>query len=130
MKMVCMVFAVVGLASGAMAERKCRRPIEDAGEKQRQERLAIAKELCRSGDSLYNGIDCDRDLEAAAREYQKAADMGYARAEKSLSSCYHNGHGVERNMELAAAWCKRAANHGHVRAMFMMGVYRHSGMGA
>jgi len=136
MRTVCMALAVVGLASGAMAERECRRPIEGASEKQRQERLALVMErlalsrkLYLSGKRLYCGIDCDRDLAAAARQYRKAADMGHVRAQYSLSVCYHNGHGVGRNMKLAAAWCKRAANHGHPLAMFTMGVYRHSGMG-
>ena len=129
MKMVCTVLVVAGLASGAMAGRKSRRLIEDVGEKQRQERLAAAKDLYRSGARLYFGIDCDRDFEAAAEALRKAANMGYARAEEALGGCYHNGHGVERDRRQAVVWHERAANHGNARAMFMMGVYRHSGMG-
>ena len=129
MKMICTALAVVGLASGAMAGRGSRRPIEKRTGSQEQSGSGTAEEFCRRGDRLYYGRGCERDLEAAAEQYWKAAEMGCARAEAVLSACYHNGHGVERNMELAAAWCERAASHGNAWAMFTMGVYRHSGMG-
>ena len=127
-KTLFVALAVISLSSITIAEDE-RQDVSELLNGISQNSPLYARMYYQRGQRLSYGTGCDRDLSAAAEAYRKAADLGYAKAEHSLSCCYHNGYGVERDMKKAVEWCQRAANHGYAQAMYDMGLYLHSGMG-
>jgi TPR repeat protein len=80
--------------------------------------------------SLYeNGTGVDRDLEAAARWYRKAAEQGYHRGEHHLGRMYHFGLGVPEDQALAARWLRRAADRGDAQAQGLLALLYLEGRG-
>lgn len=53
------------------------------------------------------------ELEAAARCYRRAADLGDAEAQYALATCYLEGHGVRKNRSLAKYWFAHAEKQGY-----------------
>jgi len=127
-KILFVALAVAGLSLTVIAGSE-RQDVSELLNGISQNSPLYARMYYQRGQRLYYGTGCDRDLPAAVEAYRKAADMGYAKAEYMLATCYHNGHGVKRDTKKAIGWCERAASHGHAQAMYQMGIYRHSGMG-
>ena len=67
------------------------------------------------------GMGVRRDPTLAARWYLKAAQLGYAPAQRNLAGFFAVGHGVERSVESARYWYLAAANQGDIQAQYMLG---------
>jgi TPR repeat protein len=75
----------------------------------------------------YGGAKKDDVL--AAQWWQRAADLGHARARCSLGICYANGDGVEKNETRAAQLYQLAADQGFALARNQLGVCYRDGKG-
>ena len=69
-----------------------------------------------------DGRGMPRDLAAAAKLFEKLANVGYAPAQYKLGAHYEKGSGVTRDLAQAKLWYGRAAEQGHARAMHNLGV--------
>jgi TPR repeat protein len=67
------------------------------------------------------GLGVPRNATLAARWYLKAAQMGYAPAQRNLAGFLAVGHGIEKNVESARYWYLAAANQGDLQAQYMLG---------
>ena len=67
------------------------------------------------------GMGVRRDATLAARWYLRAAEMGYAPAQRNLAGFFAVGHGVTRNVDTARYWYLAAANQGDIQAQYMLG---------
>ena len=79
------------------------------------------------GRRYTDGIGVDRNLETAAKWYQKAANAGFAPAQYRVGNFYEKGHGVESNAATAARWYEIAANNGNIIAMHNLAVLHAEG---
>lgn len=69
-----------------------------------------------------DGRGMPRDLAAAAKLFEKLANVGYAPAQYKLGAHYEKGSGINRDLAQAKLWYGRAAEQGHARAMHNLGV--------
>lgn len=67
------------------------------------------------------GMGVRRDATLAARWYLRAAQLGYAPAQRNLAGFYAAGHGIDKNIESARYWYLAAANQGDLQAQYMLG---------
>lgn len=74
--------------------------------------------LCRLGDLFSTGGL--REPAKVIEYYQRAADLGYARAQVLLAQMYASGRGLEKNLRLAADWYSKAADQGDARAILAL----------
>ena len=63
------------------------------------------------------------------RWYRKAAEQGYARAQRSLGNHYYKGIGVARDYAEAVRWYRSAADQGDAPAQYSLGVCHFNGEG-
>ncbi|MFC6788298.1 hypothetical protein ACFQE0_00820 [Methylobacterium komagatae] len=93
--------------------------------------LAKTKQAALDGDGAAvwdlavresDGRGMPRDLAAAAKLFEKLANVGYAPAQYKLGAHYEKGSGVARDLAQAKLWYGRAAEQGHARAMHNLGV--------
>jgi len=93
--------------------------------------LAKVKQAALAGDGSAvwelamreaDGRGMPRDLAAAAKLFEKLANVGYAPAQYKLGAHYEKGSGVTRDLAQAKLWYGRAAEQGHARAMHNLGV--------
>ena len=89
------------------------------GERARRAEPAAMLEL---GIRLGEGRGVARDVEAAARWFDRAAEKGFAPAQFRLASAYEKGIGVKRDLAAAKTWYGRAAEAGNARAMHNLAV--------
>ena len=68
------------------------------------------------------GLGVDKDVEAAANWYRRAATEGNGEAQFQLGRMFLKGTGVRRNRRHAFSWLRRAAIGGHPRAPFELGL--------
>lgn len=61
--------------------------------------------------------------------YRKAAEKGYAPAQKKLGLCYEEGRGVPQDFALAAVWYTKAAEGGNADDQYNLGSRYQSGKG-
>ena len=57
------------------------------------------------------------DSVKAAEYYEKAANLGHAKAQINLGVCYELGTGVPKDVDLAAQWYRKAADQGNQSAI-------------
>ena len=69
------------------------------------------------GAIFTEGRVLEKDLEEAARWYERSAAQGFVPAQYRLGNLYEMGSGVERNFEEARLWYQRSAEAGHRMAM-------------
>jgi localization factor PodJL len=74
------------------------------------------------GIRLGEGRGIARDVEAAARWFERGAEKGFAPAQFRLASAYEKGVGVKRDLAAAKTWYARAAEAGNARAMHNLAV--------
>ena len=89
--------------------------------------LSILVPLAETADHAYAqyfvgrmhaaGQGVDKDLEAAAKWYRKAAESGVADAQFRLGNLYKAGDGVPKDMEYAYGWYTVAAHLGNAKAI-------------
>lgn len=56
------------------------------------------------------------DQQQAFIWFMKAAQQGFANAERNVARCYEHGFGVELNLQTAVSWYQRAIEHGSAKA--------------
>ncbi len=87
----------------------------------------IWKPLADGGDkvAMFNigvlhaeGRGAEKDVQQAARWYQRAAEAGYAPAQFNLGSAYLDGNGVTADKREAFAWWSKAAAQNHPQSQF------------
>jgi localization factor PodJL len=74
------------------------------------------------GLRFAEGRERPRDLQQAARWYEKAAQQGFAAAQYRLAVLYEKGLGVARDLVQAEILYRAAAEQGNTRAMHNLGV--------
>jgi localization factor PodJL len=74
------------------------------------------------------GLRVPKDIGAAARWYERAADGGVAVAQYRLGSLYEHGQGVAKDLTKAVNWYQRAADQGNVNAMHNLAVLMSEGV--
>lgn len=61
--------------------------------------------------------------------FQKAADQGFAKAEKNLGDMYFFGHGIDKDFAQALTWYGKAADQQFADAQFRLGFMYEKGLG-
>ena len=64
----------------------------------------------------------EKKFEEAAVCYRKAAELGNAKAQFNLGSCYMAGTGVKQNLPKAIEWLRKAADQGVTKAYYPLGI--------
>ena len=82
------------------------------------------------GEMYRKGQGVPRNLQDAARWYQKAAELDYADAQYHLGLMYDEGLGVTLNDELALKWYEAAARNGVIDAQYNLALMYEAGEGA
>lgn len=79
----------------------------------------------------YNfGFATDKNLEEAAKWYQKSAENGQADAQFDLAYCYHFGAlGLAVSKKEAIKWYKKAGEQDHAEAQYNVGLFYENGYG-
>jgi len=67
------------------------------------------------------GIGGKKNDTLAVRWYLRAAELGYAPAQRNLGGMYGAGRGVSRNDDTARYWFLAAANQGDAQAQYVLG---------
>ncbi len=94
------------------------KPIPKADPKEAERIYLNGKRLANSGD-----------LEGAAKEYKKAAEMGNAMAQVSLGYAYQHGLGLPKDPTEGTKWYRLSAEQGYSLGQFNMGVIYRDGIG-
>ncbi|HTV70198.1 MAG TPA: peptidoglycan-binding protein [Rhizobiaceae bacterium] len=81
-----------------------------------------AKALFEIGSRYAEGRGVKQDMAAAAKWYEKAADLGLAPAQYRIGNFYEKGLGVERDVAKAKTWYQMAAEQGNASAMHNLAV--------
>ena len=84
-----------------------------------------AERIYQNGKRLANS----GDLEGAAKEYKKAAEMGNAMAQVSLGYAYQHGLGLPKDPAEGTKWYRLSAEQGYSLGQFNMGVLYRDGIG-
>ena len=71
----------------------------------------------------------ERNIELGIALFKKAAENGFASAQRCLGHVYEKGIGVDRDLSKAFYWCECAANQGNTEAQHALGVYYFNGAG-
>ena len=81
------------------------------------------------GARYMTGNGVPRDLTAAARWYEKAAQRGEPQAQNQIGYLYQSGIGVPRDLDRAMHWYQLSAASGDASALLNMGVLYVTGTG-
>ncbi|QPC94918.1 peptidoglycan-binding protein [Mesorhizobium sp. INR15] len=81
-----------------------------------------AKALFEVGSRYAESRGVKEDLAAAAKWYEKAAELGFAPAEYRIGNFYEKGIGVARDVKKAKTWYQLAAEQGNASAMHNLAV--------
>lgn len=82
----------------------------------------LAKECYDLGYAYYCGNDVEVDYHKALEYFEKAANLGEARAQFATGYMYHLGqHAIEGNLEKAVKWYQAAAKQGNSDAKYILG---------
>jgi TPR repeat protein len=75
------------------------------------------------------GQGVQRDYGQAAVWFRKAAEQGYAEAQKDLGGLYETGKGISQDNAEAARWYRKAAEQGNASAQLNLGALYLNGEG-
>ncbi|CAH2397959.1 peptidoglycan-binding protein [Mesorhizobium ventifaucium] len=81
-----------------------------------------AKALFEIGSRYAESRGVKQDMAAAAKWYEKSAELGFAPAEYRIGNLYEKGTGVERDVKKAKTWYQLAAEQGNASAMHNLAV--------
>jgi localization factor PodJL len=81
-----------------------------------------AKALFEVGSRYAEARGVKEDLAAAAKWYEKSAELGFAPAEYRIGNFYEKGLGVTRDIQKAKTWYQLAAGQGNASAMHNLAV--------
>jgi TPR repeat protein len=114
------VEAAAAVSSGNLSrETKVLIEKAEAGDAQAQYSL---------GAMYYEGRGVAQDYKEAAKWFARAAEQGYAEAQRQLGFMYE-GIGVAKDFKEAVKWYTRAAKQGNARAQYDLGVMYEYGFG-
>lgn len=88
-----------------------------------------AELLCEQGYAFYNGRKVSKDYRKAVELWQRAAELGEARAQNRLAMCYKNGEGVEQDLYKAIPLFQKAAEQGLRDAQYNLACIYKNGEG-
>lgn len=111
-----------GKPTGLLTQKQIREWEETAAKGTPEDQYKLAK-LYRDGDGM------PKDLAAAAKWFQKAAEAGHAKAQYQLGLLYHEGMGVTQNFQEAIKWYTKAAEQGNGNAQEKLGFMYWTGEG-
>ncbi|MER9891264.1 peptidoglycan-binding protein [Mesorhizobium sp. M0119] len=80
------------------------------------------KALFEIGSRYAESRGVKEDMAAAAKWYEKAAELGFAPAEYRIGNFYEKGIGVARDVKKAKTWYQLAAEQGNASAMHNLAV--------
>jgi len=80
------------------------------------------KAIFEVGRRYTEGAGTEKNLEEAAKWYERAAGSGFAPAQYIIGNFNEKGIGLERDPQKAATWYEAAANNGNVIAMHNLAV--------
>ena len=80
------------------------------------------KALFEIGSRYAEGRGVKADMKAAAKWYEKAAELGFAPAQYRIGNFYEKGIGVDRDIAKAKTWYQMAAEQGNASAMHNLAV--------
>ena len=86
--------------------------------------LTAATVSAQTAEQLYQtgkAADDVKDYTTAVANYQKAADMGFAKAQYQLGRAYEKGYGVTKSDKTAVKYYKLAAEQGHAKSQYQLG---------
>ncbi|RJT38792.1 peptidoglycan-binding protein [Mesorhizobium waimense] len=81
-----------------------------------------AKALFEVGSRFAESRGVKEDMAAAAKWYEKSAELGFAPAEYRIGNFYEKGIGVARDIKKAKTWYQMAAAQGNASAMHNLAV--------
>lgn len=81
-----------------------------------------AKALFEVGSRYAEGRGVKEDTAAAAKWYEKSAELGFAPAEYRIGNFYEKGIGVARDVQKAKTWYQLSAGQGNASAMHNLAV--------
>jgi len=81
-----------------------------------------AKALFEIGSRYAEPRGVKQDMAAAAKWYEKAAELGFAPAEYRIGNFYEKGIGVARDIKKSKTWYQLAAEQGNASAMHNLAV--------
>ncbi|RWC32916.1 MAG: peptidoglycan-binding protein [Mesorhizobium sp.] len=81
-----------------------------------------AKALFEIGSRYAESRGVKQDMAAAAKWYEKSAELGFAPAEYRIGNFYEKGTGVARDVKKAKTWYQLAAAQGNASAMHNLAV--------
>lgn len=82
------------------------------------------------GTQYFSGKQAfTKDESKAVEWFTKAAELGHAKAQNVLATCYANNRGVELDQEKAIFWWYEAAGQGEAEAQLSLGVLYANGVG-
>lgn len=81
-----------------------------------------AKALFEIGSRYAESRSVKEDMTAAAKWYERAAELGFAPAEYRIGNFYEKGIGVARDIKKAKTWYQLAAEQGNASAMHNLAV--------
>jgi len=96
-------------------------------------KIAQLKQKAQAGDAQAQtelGLAYrDKNPDAAAEWFRKAADQGNPVAQNSLGVLYHDGRGVPKDFEQAFSWYRKAAAQKYGAGMFNVAISYYNGEG-
>ena len=111
-------------------ERRFRK--RKSKKKKKSSESSASSSASPSAQALYNtGVRAKRagEVEKALDHYQRAAQMGYAKAMVNMGAMYEKGDGVGRDDETAVRWFREASGLGDAAAQFALGMHLKRGLG-
>lgn len=83
--------------------------------------LVDAEDIFKFAYQFDVGEGVKANAALAAKWYLRAAEMGYAPAQRNVGGMYGSGRGVKRNADEAKRWFLAAAEQGDAQAQYVMG---------
>ena len=77
----------------------------------------------------HKGFGVEKNQKMAVYWFEKAAELGLAKAQFNLGLSYRKGQGVSKNLNEAIKWFRKSAEQGYAKAEAKMGYYIVTGKG-
>ena len=110
------IMLFLAIASGASAQSQSAVDIQQLTQKAEAGDAQAQTDL---GNRYYYGKEgVAKDFTEAVKWYRKAAEQGYARAQRNLGNSYYCGEGVTEDYAEAVKWYRKAAEQGYALALW------------
>ncbi|OON99803.1 MAG: hypothetical protein ATN35_10785 [Epulopiscium sp. Nele67-Bin004] len=88
--------------------------------------IVQAEKLTKTPEDYYKLgelYELEGDFKKAFKNYETAANKGYANAQYKMGECHEEGKGVRKNKALAGPWYAKAAKQGNIDAKVKAGIH-------